>query len=104
MAIDCHNTPGLSDQTPVMRKFREWEAAFAAVRSADPSIGDEASGALVAAQIDIEDELITMPASNAQDFIAKIFAYTAEGWNGLPTNADMPDLWAEAKRLVGGAA
>lgn len=51
-----------------------------------------------------KNELIAMPATNEQDFIAKVFAYTAEGWNGLPSNAEMPDLWAEAKRFVGGAA
>ena len=91
-------------ETPVMRKFREWEAALAAVRSADPTIGDEASGALVAAQIDIEEELIAMPAANARDFAAKVLAYSGDGWNGLPSAEAMPELWAEAKRFVGGAA
>ena len=97
------NAPGLPDQTPVMRKFREWEAASAAANNAPGAMSDTEHGALVSAQVAIEDELIAMPATNAQDFIAKVFAYTAEGWNGLPSNAEMPDLWAEAKRFVGGA-
>lgn len=127
MAIDCHNTPGLPKQTrrqffasalaavaavpaaasattadtPVMRKYREWEAARAAANGAPAEMPDEEHGALVSAQIAIEDELITIPAENAQDFIAKAMAYTAEGWNGMPSNIEMPELWAEAKRLIG---
>jgi hypothetical protein len=92
------------EETPVMRKFREWQAASAAANNAPGAMPDEEHGALVSAQVAIENELIAMPATNEQDFIAKVFAYTAEGWNGLPSNAEMPDLWAEAKRFVGGAA
>lgn len=89
-------------ETPVMRAFREWQAYTAWLNAAPMS--DDEMAAATNVMTDMEDALMAIPAENAQDFIAKVVAYAHNGWNGLPCADAMPELWAEANRLIGGAA
>lgn len=85
--------------TPVMRLFREWEAAD---RAAHLSTGDECDR-LLDARFQIELRLIEAPAHTAADVLMKIIAWTSYGDAGID-GLDTHGVWAEARALVGGAA
>lgn len=86
-------------ETPVMRLFREWEAAVAA-HGAMSDDQHEASDEAYSQICDIESEMLREPCQTAQDFTAKIIAWTGEGVHTLPDATDNPGLWAEARALV----
>ncbi|MDQ7776259.1 MAG: hypothetical protein Q4615_10395 [Paracoccus aminovorans] len=90
-------------ETPVMRAYREWEALYAFLNRDDRGgLSADDWNSECDRRIEIEDQMMEMPAQNARDIIAKVLAYTANGDSELP----YPDhaFWAEARALVGGAA
>lgn len=90
------------EETPVMRAFREWQAYTAWLETV--SMSDDDMEAATNVMTDMEDAMMAIPAENTADFIAKVVAYTHDGWSGLPIADTMPEFWAEAKRFIGGAA
>lgn len=95
-----------SAETPVMRLFREWlvvsEACDAAGREQpETPEGDAIYEALLKKLGDIESALVKAPCQTAQDFVAKVTAWTGYGVHTLPDEVENGALWAEARTLVG---
>lgn len=92
--------------TPVMRAFRERQAYFAwlDIASKSDALSNDDMEAAVNVLTDMEDAMMLIPSENAQDFIAKVVAYSHDGNSCLPSAGAMPELWAEAKRFAGGVA
>ncbi|OWJ79862.1 hypothetical protein, partial [Haematobacter genomosp. 1] len=86
------------DDTPVMQWFGRWLEVTARMRALPA--GSPAFDGLLDEQTSIEDSLLTLPAENARDFVAKVYAYTNRGEGGLPSHNELPALWAEARALV----
>lgn len=88
-------------ETPVMRAYREWEAADADLQHPKwderSNEDQDAACALLSAMM---DEILAIPALNARDFIMKVMACTCMGENGLPDERQDPQLWAEARALI----
>lgn len=96
-------------ETPVMALFREWRVASQACDIAgreqpDTPEGDAIFEALLEKVGDIEAALMKAPCQTAQDFVAKVTAWTGYGVHTLPDEAQDARLWAEARALIGGAA
>ncbi|MFC3060363.1 hypothetical protein [Paenirhodobacter populi] len=99
--------PGQADatETPVMRLFRAWQAAEAEECAAyrahpDTPKGDAICEAMRKRRTDIEDRMMATPCVTAQDFTAKVAAWTSFGVFGLPSEREAPGFWAEARALV----
>ncbi|UFS66560.1 hypothetical protein LO749_18825 [Paracoccus denitrificans] len=89
-----------AEETPVMKLFREWEAAMADM-AARMDVMSDADFVTLDGQIDkLESEILDEPAQTAQDFIAKIVSWTHGGKFSLPKHSDAPEFWAEACALV----
>lgn len=88
-------------ETPVMRLFREWEAAFAASRAYKGKDEVEADR-LYDVYIEIEDRMMAAKAETAQDVFAKVWAYTSGGKSNLPDIAHPVGevFWSEAKAVL----
>lgn len=84
-----------------MALFREWEQVLA---SKNDQISDDEYGALLGRQIEIEAAIIKTPAKSKADWIMKIVAYSCLGESAITDRHENPDLWAEARALIGGAA
>lgn len=96
--------PVLADgETPVARAFRAWEAHRAWLNGpAIRGMKDEDYDLSVEALDDKAATVLKAPALTPQDFILKVIAGTDYGSGGLPDSNAMPDLWAEARSLIGG--
>ena len=81
-----------------MQWFRRWQEATVALNSRDMT--DEEFQLANEDRIAIEDSLMAIPAENARDFTAKVYAYTNRGEVGLPNHNEAPELWAEARALL----
>ena len=95
-------TDTATGETPVMALFLAWDAQRKACAAAKGETDDDTFAALVLRQVEIEAELIRTPATCAQDFAAKVVAFTAEGWNTIPAPEDDRAFWAEVERFVMG--
>ena len=84
-------------ETPVMQLFRQWAAMLPEVQAAAKA---DAPGwdAMLERQTDLEDAMLRAPAVDARDFAAKVLAYCHEGAATLP---NLPELWAEGRRVLG---
>ncbi|OWJ74391.1 hypothetical protein, partial [Haematobacter genomosp. 1] len=89
------------DETPVMQWFRRWQEVTATLNA--QRMTDEEFQVANEDRIAIEDSLMAIPAENARDFVAKVYAYTNRGELGLPNHNELPPLWDEARALVFGA-
>ncbi|KFI27774.1 hypothetical protein CN97_00650 [Haematobacter massiliensis] len=87
------------DDTPVMQWFRRWQEATTALSTRDMT--DEEFQMANEDRIAIEDSLMAIPAENARDFVAKVYAYTNRGEVGLPNHNEARELWAEARAIIG---
>lgn len=81
-----------------MQWFRRWQEVTAKLNS--QRLTDEEFALEIEERVAIEDSLLAIPAENARDFVAKVYAYTNRGEVGLPNHNDAPVLWAEARALV----
>ena len=92
-------------ETSVMRAYREWKAASDDLK--DPKwdlMSVEEQDRVCDRVSKMQDVILNIPAQDQRDFILKVMAYTYFGEHGLPDHGERPDLWAEARALVGGAA
>lgn len=89
-------------QTPVAALFREWQAAKIAEEAAFAASGDDAEGQQEwAARVALEKRLMEAPATSATDWAMKITAWCNFGESASQTEKENPQLWAEARQLVG---
>jgi hypothetical protein len=90
-----------SDETPVMRLFREHEAWNAYINGPETrSMPDDEFNAVLASYQDVEDRMMAEPARNAQDVVAKVLAWTDSGGFELPSPDAKPKFWAEIHAMV----
>ncbi len=90
--------------TPVMRLFREWERLIeTALRDGCTDDGN-ADDAYWDPVFDIEGRIMVTPSQDARDWIAKALAKSNSGRVELDSSKYNPELWAEARAMVGGAA
>lgn len=90
--------PALAEiETPVMQLFRRWAAMQSDLETAAK---EDAPGweAMLEELTDLEDAMLRTPAVDACDFAAKVLAYCNEGRANLP---NLPELWAEGRRVLG---
>ncbi|KFI24210.1 hypothetical protein CG51_18595 [Haematobacter missouriensis] len=87
------------EETEVMQWFRRWLNVTARMHALPA--GSPAFDGLLDEQTGIEDSLLAIPAENARDFVAKVYAYTNRGEVGLPNHNEIAELWAEARALIG---
>ena len=93
-------------ETPVMAMFREWKKRTANEMRvyADDTTGDGDSPECLAATDavkGIEHQMLAVPSVSAQDFVLKMLVLTGDGQWGAPSRYTAPQLWAEARALVG---
>jgi hypothetical protein len=86
-------------ETPVMRKFREWEEHTEWLNGPGGLLEGDEWEAAVERQTDLEDDLLDIPSENVRDVIAKVAAYSNFGQNGLPTREAL--LWSEMREFIG---
>lgn len=84
-------------ETPVMQLFRQWAEILPEVQAAAQADAPGAD-ALLERQTDLEDAMLRAPAVDARDFATKVLAYCHEGGATLP---NLPELWAEGRRVLG---
>jgi hypothetical protein len=101
MAIDCHNTPGLPGETPVMQQYRAWETYSAWLNAEAAGMPGAEWEAALAKKSEIEEAILATPSEGAEDVIAKFAAYSNFGVFGVD---DQLPLWEEVRKLIGGAA
>ena len=94
--LDAPEAPGTD--TPVMRLFRQWHELYEAAN--DPEITEAECEAICEQYRGIEDRMLALPSECAADFAAKVCAYTSFGAFTLEESV-APELWAEARELVG---
>lgn len=92
-----------AEETPVMKLFREWEAAMADMDARKETISDADWVALDCHIDGLEEKIMDEPAQNGRDFIAKIVSWSHGGVFPLPKDPS-DAFWAEARALVVGAA
>lgn len=98
--LDKQNLPAAV--TPVAALFREWQAAKIAEEVAFAGSGDDAEGQQEwAARVALEKRLMEAPATSATDWAMKIAAWCNFGESASQTEQESPQLWAEARQLVG---
>lgn len=89
-------------ETPIMRLFREWDAAQAAEDAAYAAgESDENCDAKSNIRSALEKQMMATPSEDARDFLCKIAAQTAFGAFSLDDDERNPALWAEARALIG---
>ena len=89
-------------ETPVTALFREWTAARAAEELAYQTSEEDAEGEKAwSERVRIENLMLATPSQGHADWMLKICAYSAFGEGGAPDIIERPDLWAEARALVG---
>lgn len=89
-------------ETPVAALFREWQAAREVEEAAYAANEDEAEGHKVwAARVEVENRMLATPSQTHADWMLKVCAYSAFGESGAPDIMELPQLWAEARALVG---
>lgn len=96
-------------ETPVMVLFREWQKVNAEEKRLHAELpndeeGDAAVEAMSELEGEITHEIIAMPVQSPMDFVMKIAAWTDFGVVGTPDVEHSPELWAEARTLIGGVA
>jgi hypothetical protein len=84
-------------ETPVMQLFRQWVDAASKLDAAAQA-DDEGWEVMLDRQTDLEDSILRAPAVDTPDFAAKVLAYCNEGHANLP---NLPELWAEGRRVLG---
>ena len=85
-------------ETPVMQLFRQWVEVTPKLRAASKADAPDFEE-LLERQTDLEDAMLRTPSVDARDFAAKVLAYCHEGQAYLPAN--MPELWADGRRVLG---
>lgn len=88
----------VSNDTPVMALFRQWQEAFRLGNDLSNSV--EASEAWGSRMSEIEDEMLSIPSQTMGDVAAKIAAWTSFGDFTLSDTSDQR-IWDEIKALVG---
>lgn len=90
--------PALAEaETPVMQLFRQWAELTPKVKAASKADAPDFD-ALLDRQTDLEDAMLRTPSVDARDFAAKVLAYCHEGAANLP---NLPELWADGRRVLG---
>lgn len=88
--------------TPVMALFREWQAAKADEDAVFAAMDDDAARDKAwDNRYDVEDRMMHEPCKNALDWALKLCAWTNFGEADAPDAKERPQLWAEARALVG---
>ncbi|MFB2595451.1 hypothetical protein ACEYYB_11430 [Paracoccus sp. p4-l81] len=86
-------------ETPVMRLFREWQAARDA-EEATASADEAAYDAAWEVRYAVEKRLMAEPSQNGRDWMLKVCAWSYWGEGGGPDTREAPQLWAEARALI----
>ncbi|SEB51193.1 hypothetical protein [Rhodobacter sp. 24-YEA-8] len=90
------------DETLVATAYREWAAFRAYINGpATEGMKNTEFNPLVEELDGMGLVLLTIPAESAADFIMKVIASTDWGQGGMPDITELPELWAEARALVG---
>lgn len=89
-------------ETQVMALFREWQAAKADEDAVFAAMDDDAARDKAwDNRYDVEDRMMQEPCKNALDWALKLCAWTNFGEADAPDAKERPQLWAEARALVG---
>lgn len=89
-------------ETPVLRLFREWQAVSDRLDALGVNTPDEMLDEGLDELNALELKLRATPSVSAADFAAKVVAFSF--WGGaMLTAADAPEIWAEARELLGRA-
>lgn len=94
----------LARETPVAALFREWQAAKEveeAAYEACPDDDDKACDAAWNARYAVEKRMMEAPCETPRDWLLKSCAWANFGDGNGPDRVDSPQLWAEARALVG---
>lgn len=81
----------------IMALFAEWQRKIAEANA--ESCTEERSAALLEEANAVEDRMMEIPATTAQELAAKILAWTANGGHDL-SKSSAPALWADIRRLA----
>lgn len=92
-------------ETPILAMFREWVPMTAWLNG---PVSQEASEdefeRINDARIALEDRMMAEPAQGPVDVLVKMLAWTHYGEDQLLTKEHQPQLWTEARAMIGGAA
>lgn len=87
-----------SEETPVMKLFREWKRANEFAHS---QADDEAFEKALGERWEVEQRLMQTPSQNERDVLIKILAWTQFGDGDLEAgNPISQPIWDEARALV----
>ena len=90
------------NETPVARAYRKWAAFRAHINGpATKGMKNTEFDLLVDDLDDMGLALLAIPSQTPQDFIMKGIASTDWGQGAMPHEGEMPELWSEARALVG---
>lgn len=92
-------------ETPVMRLYREWDAARASWQAAvEGQMADEESNRWCETVARMADDVLDAPSQSPMDFICKLMAQTFHGDHEISSCPRGDELWTEARAMIGGAA
>lgn len=89
-------------ETPIMAMYRHWKTIDARVNGPvgrampEPEFDREVDDMLA-----FELKMLLTPSEDARDFVCKLFVFTGAGVLGMPDDEVAPDLWEEARALIG---
>ncbi|KAA9006651.1 hypothetical protein [Histidinibacterium aquaticum] len=85
-------------ETPIQKLFAKWKQEQAHAK--DPAISDADCEAATARAVAIEKDILRTPSITAADLAAKLVAYSDYGAFAV-SDQTTPELWAEARHLLG---
>ncbi|QRZ13743.1 hypothetical protein JWJ88_03505 [Paracoccus methylovorus] len=90
------------EETPIAAMYREIIRLreVACDRSLPEAEGDAACDQMM----DLANDIVDLPARDADDFLRKVLGYTVNGDHEIGDGPKAAEIWAEARALIGGAA
>ncbi|WP_374292882.1 hypothetical protein [Paenirhodobacter enshiensis] len=87
---------------PIVTLFREWQAAKSAEKAVCAITDDEdETDRAWLVRYEVEKRLMREPSRDAREWMLKLCAWTNFGDTDAPNAQESPQLWAEARALVG---
>jgi len=102
-SANLQSLPSLPAPSPVAILFREWTEAFArecAAYDADDTDAERLSDL----RYDIEERMMDTPCETPLDWLMKSAAWSNFGEGSGIDKFQHPQVWAEAREMIGGAA
>ena len=93
-----------SEETPIMQAYHVWLALKEEESAAPASMSDEDFDVLCHHTSEHENYLMALSASSGADWLIKVAVWSDFGAFAGPDNLVNPQLWAEARTLIGGVA